>query len=122
MADMQGRLPDRYSASCRCELDDARTGSLVQTPYILCANTGMDRFCIAVAVNFACNTSKQDRRAFLWGKSRLHGLVFLCTSQLLHRETSLLLCNRLFLYAYTCISHSLLLVIKLIGAYLPPQD
>ena len=69
MADMQGRLPDGYSASCRRELDDARTGSLVRTPYILCANTGMDGFCIAVAVNFACNTSKQDRRACLWGKT-----------------------------------------------------
>ena len=78
MADMQGRLPDRYSASCRCELDDARTGSLVQTPYILCANTGMDRFCIAVAVNFACNTSKQDRRAFLWGKSLVYTVLFSC--------------------------------------------
>ena len=69
MADKQGRLPDGYSASCRRELDDARTGSLVRTPYILCANTGMDGFCIAVAVNFACNTSKQDRRACLWGKT-----------------------------------------------------
>ena len=69
MADMQGRLPDGYSASCRCELDDARTGSLVWTPYILCANTAMDGFCLAVAVNFACNTSKQDRRACLWGKT-----------------------------------------------------
>ena len=69
MADMQGRLPDGYSASCRRELDDARTGSLVRTPYILCANTGMDGFCIAVAVNFACNTSKQDRQACLWGKT-----------------------------------------------------
>ena len=67
MADKQGRLPDGYSASCRRELDDARTGSLVRTPYILCANTGMDGFCIAVAVNFACNTSKQG--ACLWGKT-----------------------------------------------------
>ena len=73
MADMQGQLPDGtarwYSASCRRELDDARTGSLVRTPYILCANTGRDRFCLAVAVKFACNTSIQDRRACLWGKT-----------------------------------------------------
>ena len=69
MADKQGRLPDGYSASCRRELDDARTGSLVRTPYILCANIGMDGFYIAVVVNVACNTSKQDRRACLWGKT-----------------------------------------------------
>ena len=45
-------------------------GSLVRTQYILCAIKGMDGFCLAVAVNSACNTSKQDRRAYdLWGKT-----------------------------------------------------
>ena len=63
MDDMQGRV--------QCELDDARTSSLVRTPYILCTNTGMDGFCLAVAANFVCNMSKQDRRACLMGKTVL---------------------------------------------------